>query len=268
MKCPAKVNLFLAVGPVDNRNYHLIRTIFQAVELFDTLTLEPSGANEFICSDPAVPPVNTVSKAVKMLSEITEIPLLRIILEKNIPMESGLGGGSSDAAGLLRAFQTILSKPIPDSELLNIAKRIGADVPFFLYGGRAQGEGYGDLIVPLADAPTEYLVIAKPYVGCPTAEMYRKLDSLSFPWLEFPQGNELHNDFEQVAPTESLRLIEDLLSLEARDATLSGSGSSVFGRFSSEEIAQRAYVELRRREVHCWKVRTLTRAESMKVTLI
>jgi 4-diphosphocytidyl-2-C-methyl-D-erythritol kinase len=268
VKCPAKVNLFLAVGPVDSRKYHPIRTIFQAVDLFDTLTLELSHTTEFLCSNSNVPRLNTVTKAIEMVSEIAEVPHLRITLDKNIPTESGLGGGSSDAAGILRAMQAVLPKPILETELLTIAKRIGADVPFFLYGGRARAEGYGDLVEPLPDTPTESLVIAKPNVGCPTAEMYKKLDALIFPWLEFPQHDELYNDFLRVAPPESLRLIDDLLSLGARDATLSGSGSSVFGRFSTDEQAQKAYLNLYGRGVDCWKVRTLTQAESMRVTYI
>ena len=264
VSCPAKVNLFLAVGPKDARGYHPLRTVFQAVDLCDTLEIETGAERSEVTSDdPALPTDNTVAKALRLVAEVVSVPPLRVVLRKTIPAQSGLGGGSSDAAGLLRAVRALMGRGVTDRELREVALAVGADVPFFLVGGRARGEGYGERLTPLEDAPTEWLALAMPDVRCPTPEMYRRLDDLSYPWREFPEGDELSNDFERVAPCECLDLIERLDALGAKGAGLSGSGSAVFGRFSSQEEAETA-VERLKGEGASWAyaARTLGRKES------
>ncbi len=267
VRCPAKVNLFLAVGAKDSRNYHPLRTVFQAVDLCDTLTLEEGhDRHRVVFDDPSVPAENTVTKALRLLSEVLPLPRLSIRIEKRIPDESGLGGGSSDAAGIIRAAQTIAGVSIPTAELNGIAEAIGMDVPFFLVGGRARGEGYGEKLTPLADAEAQWMVVARPAVGSATPQAYQRLDELSYGWRDFPTSDELYNDFERVAPCESLELIESLLKLGATDAALSGSGSAVFGRFASREIAERAKFEISSdKTVRSWAVRPLTRTESLEI---
>jgi 4-diphosphocytidyl-2-C-methyl-D-erythritol kinase len=260
------VNLFLAVGPPDRRGYHPLRTVFQAVDLCDLLHVEFAGASgeRLIETDGAeLPDENTVTKVLRLSREIFARQPSRIRLTKRIPMESGLGGGSSDAAGLLRA----LNHPggVPLEELEPVAAAVGADVPFFLTGGRARGEGYGERITPLPDQPVEWYAIAKPPIGCPTAEMYSKLDAKPREWRDWPKEDELYNDFERVAPCECLDLIERLLVLGARDAALSGSGSAVFGRFRTREGAESARAALLGRETQVWVARTLSRAESLRI---
>lgn len=265
VRCPAKVNLFLAVGPVDGRGYHPLRTIFQAVGLYDTFEIQAGqGAHEVTFEGVEVPATNTVTRALRMLAEIVDIPPLLIHVRKGIPAESGLGGGSSDAAAVIRAVQRIARVSVPNGELAGIALAVGADVPFFLVGGRARAEGYGERLIPLPDAPREWLVIARPEVGCPTGAAFARLDAMSYPWREFPTEDELYNDFERVAPCESLDVIERLQVHGARDAALSGSGSAAFGRFGEEEAAERAAEALRKERVgSVWVAPTLTRAESL-----
>ncbi|HLO99583.1 MAG TPA: 4-(cytidine 5'-diphospho)-2-C-methyl-D-erythritol kinase, partial [Fimbriimonas sp.] len=96
--CPAKLNLFLSVGPLDHRGYHPIRTIFQAISLYDELEIERSDKIEFSCDDPSVPEDNTVIKAIRLMQEIADFPPVKVKLTKRIPSQAGLGGGSSDAA--------------------------------------------------------------------------------------------------------------------------------------------------------------------------
>jgi 4-diphosphocytidyl-2-C-methyl-D-erythritol kinase len=265
--CPAKVNLFLTVGPPDRRGYHPLRTVFQAIDLCDTLTLSVSeGEPSVVFEGAEVPAENTVTKALRLLAEIAPLPPLRIEVTKRIPMESGLGGGSSDAAGLMRAAQHLLGAKLPKAELEGVALAVGADVPFFLVGGRAKAEGYGERLSPLPDTPREWLVVLRPEVGCPTGDMYRKLDEKEREWRDFDDRGFLYNDFERVAPCECLDWIERLRIHGAQDAALSGSGSAVFGRFPDRTTAQIALDSLRGEGApHAWIARTLTRAESLAV---
>ena len=264
VRCPAKVNLFLSVGKKDERGYHPIRTLFQTVGLEDELFIESTyGIPEISFNWPWIPETNTVSKALSLVSEIATVPRLKIDVIKRIPTESGLGGGSSDAGGLLRAIQKLTGVG-SEAEMRSVAIAIGADVPFFLAGGFAKGEGYGETLTTLPDNPREWLLIAKPEVNCSTAEMYAKLDALDYEWKEFPEDGKLYNDFERVAPCECLELIEQLCKVGAKDAGLSGSGSAVFGRFESEPLAEIACERLLDDfEGHAWVVPTLTRRESL-----
>jgi 4-diphosphocytidyl-2-C-methyl-D-erythritol kinase len=235
VECPAKINTFLAVGPPDERGWHPLRTIFQAIDLCDTLTIEPADTDEVTFSVPGVPARNTVTEALRRLREHCEVAPHRIHIEKRIPAESGLGGGSSDAAGVLRH----LGHGLSPQRLMKIALQVGADVPFFLLGGRARAEGYGERLASLPDLPKRWLVLARPDEGCPTAEMFRKLDEKPREFEDFPSGDVLYNDFERVAPCASLDLIEAILANGADDASLTGSGSVVFGRYPDETAARR-----------------------------
>jgi len=269
VRCPAKVNLFLSVGKKDQRGYHPIRTVFQAVGLCDDLYITPTtGETELISNWPWLGTDNTVWKALKLASEIANVPPLEIRLVKHIPSESGLGGGSSDAAGLLRGIKKLTGVG-SEAELMTVALAVGADVPFFLTGGLARGEGYGQKLTPLPDRPREWLLIARPEVSCSTKEMYGLLDEKEFEWNEFPDEDLLYNDFERVAPCECIELIERVQRLGARDAGLTGSGSAVFGRFDAEPMAEIACERLLEDfEGHGYVVPTLSREESLDIAVL
>ena len=264
VRCPAKVNLFLAVGPKDSRDYHPLRTIYQAIDLSDAVTLRTgSGRHKVMFDDPSIPEENTVTKALRLLSEVLNLPPLLITVEKRIPPESGLGGGSSDAAGVIRAAQAMIGVTIPAGELNGIAEAIGMDVPFFLVGGRARAEGYGQIVTPLPDSAPEWFVVARPRFGSSTAQAYRRLDEHPYRWRDFPESDELYNDFERIAPVECQTLIEMLKSNGARDAALSGSGSAVFGRFATREDSDQAKKNMHHSGAYrLWVTRSLSRAES------
>lgn len=246
IRCPAKLNLFLSVGPIDHRGYHPLRTIFQAVSLYDELHIEPAKELGFECDDPSIPAENTVTKAARLMMEVADFPPIHVRLVKRIPSEAGLGGGSSDAAGIIRAAKQLMSAPMPEHERKAIAKSIGADVPFFLLGGRARGEGYGEKLTLLPSPnPPEWYVIAQPSDLCNTKSAYQRLDEKPYEWRAFPDDDILYNDFERVAPCGSLDLIERLQVHGAKDAGLTGSGSAVFGRFADEDSAKRAEAKMK-----------------------
>jgi len=130
-------------------------------------------------------------------------------------------------------------------DLHEIAMAVGADVPFFLVGGRAKGEGHGEKLTPLPDELKRWLVLAQPEVTCLTAEMYQHLDSLDpFDFAEFPKELKVdgiaYNDFQRVAPRPCLDLMTQMSALESDQFGMTGSGSAVFGYFASKERAEAA----------------------------
>jgi 4-diphosphocytidyl-2-C-methyl-D-erythritol kinase len=241
-RCPAKLNLFLAVGPKDSRGWHPLRTIFQAVSLFDTLTVSLAKEDGFATNVDYLNGENTLTKALRKYREAASTPPIEVMLEKSIPAQSGLGGGSSDAAGLIRILQAINPNPLSPGQLNQIAVEVGADVPFFLVGGRARAQGYGEIIEPLADSAEGYCVILKPDIDCPTAQMFHALDELSYNWVPFPltssQDIERYNDFERVMPDVCKDYIELLKLSGASSAGLTGSGSATYGIFPNHTAAK------------------------------
>jgi 4-diphosphocytidyl-2-C-methyl-D-erythritol kinase len=247
--CPAKINTYLAVGAPDETSYHPVRTVMECVSLFDVLDITPGEQMEWTgWCNVELPYPNTLSTAIDILSAKAAMPPVRIRLEKNIPMQSGLGGGSSDAAGLLRGIRSLFPGLVTQETTQAVAREVGVDTPFFLVGGRALGEGYGERITPLPDGPERAVLIAKPEVGGDTPAMYRRLDEVRPIPSDPPAPGEgydtVYNDFERVAPCESLELIERMRVLGATAAGLTGSGTAVYGFFCEIERARSASQEL------------------------
>ena len=266
LRCPAKVNLFLSVGPKDEKNFHPLRTVFQAVSLFDVLTISTKATKtEIFCEGFDLPKENTLTRTLNYVSELVPIPPLRIHLRKNIPSEAGLGGGSSDAAGLLRALQKILSAPLNKDQIFDMAAAIGKDVPFFLLGGRAKAEGYGELLTPIRDDSALWMVIAQPKTKVSTLKAYMALDAKERKWSTFPEEmNEFYNDFEQVAPAACIKLKTEFLKFGAKEALLCGSGSAVFGIFDGFYVAEQVAMQLVQQGYpFCKVVHSLTQKESL-----
>lgn len=265
VRCPAKINLFLSVGPVESSGYHPICTIFQTISLFDTITIEKSlsGRDTITCDWPDLPPENTVSKALRLAREFVEIPALRIHIAKRIPVQAGLGGGSSDAAGLLRSIDHFAPTALSMEAKVDIAAATGSDVPFFLVGGRALGEGRGDRLTPLPDLePTEFTIIQPKGVSVSTALAYADLDRYELA-IRRPLSISEHlcdglmNDFERVMPAACGAAIDALLRAGAKCAHLCGSGSAVFGIGADRSHAALTSFE------SIWNCRALTREESL-----
>jgi 4-diphosphocytidyl-2-C-methyl-D-erythritol kinase len=281
----AKVNLSLRVLGRRADGYHEISTVFQTVTLHDTLTFETTTDErlELICSDSEIPTdeSNLILRAAAALRERFGVRRgARVRLEKRIPAGGGLGGGSSDAAIALVALARLWKIETNREELVELAAYLGADVPFFLTGGTALGEGTGTRISPLEDAPKMHFVIVTADVRVSTAEAYKLLNapaltkaggvvnlSVSRTEADFSDflSVEMRNDFEAVvtsAHAEIGRALDALRRAGARRAMLSGSGSSVFGVFENEGEAERACEVLKAESG--WQVfacATLTRAE-------
>ncbi len=260
----AKINPFLAIGPRQEDGYHEIITVLQLISLHDEITVEECDSFRFVCSDPSLDnEENLVMKAMRLLSEQIELPPVKLTLQKEIPWQSGLGGGSSNVAASLRAIEAWRKEPLPESLLVSIASAVSSDAPFFLSGAAAAGcEGRGEIVHPLPPPQETPLVIAKPDVGVSTKEAYERWDALSVkPSLPTEKESlEFRNDFEMVAPQESLDLIERMRAEGARVAHLCGSGSAVFGMFPDMDHAIQTARQLRREGYWAQPAHTLEKA--------
>ncbi|HEY4817803.1 MAG TPA: 4-(cytidine 5'-diphospho)-2-C-methyl-D-erythritol kinase [Candidatus Acidoferrum sp.] len=278
----AKVNLRLDILGKRPDTYHELRTIFQTISLHDELRLRASKSSG-IClniqgnDSLSVEPVrkNLVYAAVDALRRELEIRSgVEIDLHKKIPAGRGLGGGSSDAAAALRGYLRLTRRNVPAPRLMEIAASLGADVPFFLYGGRALGIGRGDEIYPLPDIPKLALLVVSPNdIHVPTPDAYRWLKAAaltknrstsklwkfcSLCWSA--QGSGLFNDFERPVFQRHPRLAQikrALLQQGATEASLAGSGSAVFGVFPSPVLARRAAVGFQ--DEHTFVCETISR---------
>ena len=265
--------------------YHEVATILQSISLCDELTFELREDQEIrlTCDDSTIPTddSNLVIRAVKALQENDRG--VNISLTKRIPAKGGLGGGSSNAAVTLLALTQLWQRQLQDTDLLRIACTLGADVPFFLMGGSAEGRGTGIDLSPLADIEQKQLIVITPNATVSTADAYASLNRgslttsesasiLSSSFARPVTGDSgqwsLHNDFEvaifEIEP-EIRRAKMALLDAGARGALLAGSGSSVFGIFDDEAARDRALVKLRSETG--WRVfscHTLSRAEYLQ----
>jgi 4-diphosphocytidyl-2-C-methyl-D-erythritol kinase len=261
----AKINLRLDVLGKRPDNYHELRTIFQAISLHDTLeiSMEP-GESGFACAlrcnDAALamnPKENLVWRAMEAIAQELGIRgRVTAHLEKRIPVARGLGGGSSDAAAALIGMLRLTKAKMPLERLMAIAASLGADVPFFLFGGRALAVNRGDEIYPMPNGPKRAVLVVSPKdIGVNTKEAYAwlsaELTSLAKPnriwgfcalcWSR--QGAGVSNDFEGPVFSRHPRLREirnGLLQRGAAEAALAGSGSAVFGVFRNPAQARRA----------------------------
>jgi 4-diphosphocytidyl-2-C-methyl-D-erythritol kinase len=267
MASPAKINLFLAVGPADATGYHPIRTIFQALGLYDDVRIDTAASETTVVFEGQdVPEQNTVTKALRFMREFTELPKMAIHITKRIPTMAGLGGGSSNAAAVIRAVRHLIPGRLTERDAFSVAETVGADVPFFLVGGRARGEGYGEILASLPDPKKpEWVLVVKPPYSYSTPEMYAKLDAVSYHFEDFREDGRQHNDFERVI-CHGNDVIERIGVFGGRSPGMSGSGSAMFGLFDSEKEAKRAEGYVQSEDLgHTWVVPTLSRQESLSV---
>ena len=264
MKCVekayAKVNLTLAVGEKRLDGYHEVVSVMQRVSLCDTLTAEQTREGiTLTCSDPALPSgeENLAHRAAALFFRETGIAGgAALTLEKRIPSQAGLGGGSSDAASALLALRKLYAPALPDTELETMAAALGSDVPFFIRGGTQLATGRGEVLSPLPPLTDGWFVIVKPTESFSTPAMYRRLDNLPpacTPPLPPLQGGlpalaaGLFNRFEAAIPAGSAvwDIKARLAAHGALASLLSGSGSAVFGLFDTETAARAAVEALR-----------------------
>ncbi len=254
----AKVNLTLEVGAKRADGYHEVTSVMQRIGLWDTVTVERgTGRDRLLCDAPVTEDENDnlCMRAAKVFFAETGLKSdgVTVTLEKRIPMQAGLGGGSSDAAAVLRALRTLYDSGIGDGALESMGAKLGSDVPFFIRGGTQLATGRGEVVSPLPPLTAGWFVVVKPEAGYSTAEMYRRLDEPGSALVRNSRymqdavaannvhavAAELHNSFERVVPKgSSLRTIKDALRARGALGTLlSGSGSAVFGLFDDREAA-------------------------------
>ena len=246
----AKINLDLRVIAKRPDGYHELRTIFQTVSLADMLDVSFTAGRKtsIALDDAAAIPDNLVARAAQAVMDASKAAgRVEMRLVKRIPMGSGLGGGSSDAAAVLLALPALTGRMLPMETLCRIGQQLGSDVPFFLYGGTAVGIGRGTELFPLPDGPSLAAAIVAPGVHVSTADAYRALSArlttelqenkiFSFQSLAWAgvAGAAGSNDFEAVVMEREPCLAElkrRLIRAGAQPAMMTGSGSALFGLF-------------------------------------
>ncbi|OHB90970.1 MAG: 4-(cytidine 5'-diphospho)-2-C-methyl-D-erythritol kinase [Planctomycetes bacterium RIFCSPHIGHO2_12_FULL_52_36] len=274
LQSPAKINLFLEILGKRADGYYEIETVMQEIDLADTLEIEESGSTagdkgiELHCTDTEIPcnEDNLVWKAARLFQEELGISRgLKIRLEKRIPVGAGLGGGSSDAATVLKGLDTLWQTGIGKERLMEMAARLGSDVPFFIQGGTALCSGRGERVGPPLTAGKDlYYTLLYPDIKIPTATIYRNLKidltkdrkdvSLLLTVLKSGDpkslGQLLFNRLEVVAfgLYPKLQEIKTLLeSYRPCGVLLSGSGSCIYSLFNTGREAEETRRELKRK---------------------
>ena len=309
----AKVNLGLAIGRNRDDGYHALRTIYQTIAIHDLIKVEVGGGTgiEIRCKDSRVPTdeTNTCWRvAERVMRSLRQRRKVVITIEKRLPVQGGIGGGSSNAVATMLALEKALKSELPATERLRIATEVGSDLPLFLVGGTVLGCGRGEEVWPLPDLPPLDIVIATPNIGVSTPDAFRSWDELvrreakltesgssdrisvfsrsAFGWLTGPTSGVparsgdraetllldlvragIENDFERVVFPEypELRQVKRVLEREgARFASLSGSGSTVFGLFDSSKAAESAAEKLGAEGIPAQATKMLTRSAYWK----
>ena len=273
-RVPAKVNLQLSVGPLGSDGYHEVTTVFQAISLFDDVTvataLPGSGITISITGDTAhgvpVDNSNLAIKAAQLMAKTYDLPPDLIIkLKKEIPVAGGMAGGSADAAGVIVGLDSLFELGISRDEMESVGSKIGADVPFSICGGVAIGTGRGDQITPALAKGSYNWVLALSGQGLSTPSVYQECDrlreglSIATPQVSEPLmqalragdakalGKALSNELQSAACSlrPALRLVLDVgVDYGALGGIVSGSGPTVAFLVTDDEHAMDLTVAL------------------------
>ena len=261
IKAYAKINLNLDItGKSSDGNYHTVEMVMQTVDIYDTVSVTVDDKISIKCNgDLPENEENIAYKAAKYFFEFAKINGgAEIKIKKRIPVAAGLGGGSSDAAAVIVALNTLYNTDFDTEDLIKIAEDVGSDVPFFIEGGTQLAEGRGTILTPLPELPECAFLIIKDGFKLSTGEMYRKFDSLTdIPHPDsqmlvnaicegdlFEASKNMLNVFELLYNKEFLKTKDELCENGALCACLSGSGPSIFGLFEDEDTAKDAKDEL------------------------
>ena len=270
----AKINIHLKVLAKRKDGFHNLESIFQRISIADYLSLEKSSdSRSCTVESPLMPlPVgNTLTEAWKAFCNVSDVDTgVRVRLIKNLPAGSGLGAGSSDAAALLKAANELFAMPLTDSELIDLALQVGSDVPFFLKSSAGIVTGRGEVFEPIRARTDCFGILIWPDVQSSTKEAYELLDNqkeaLSHeceawgyeklaaqymaPFKTWCFVNDFQPVLEQRYPVIG-RVRKELYEQGAAFAQMSGSGSAVFGLFSSESLMASAFQVLAKRWSWC-----------------
>lgn len=278
LKAYGKINISLDVVGKREDGYHLLRMLMQTVDIYDELTFKKCEEGIHIsCNKDFVPTDkrNLVYKAIELFSNTYNIKGgVKVHIVKNIPVEAGMAGGSTDAAAALRAMRDLYKPEVTDKELMTLGVKIGADVPYCILGGTALCEGIGEVITQLKPFNDKILVVVKPNFGVSTIEVYKAFalkeikahpdteglieamekDNLSY------VGNNMKNLLEAVTIKKhnEIQEIKDFMIKEGSvGSMMSGSGPTVFGFFEDMLTAQRCYEKLKESYKEVFITRTI-----------
>lgn len=243
---PAKLNLFLHVTGRRSDGYHLMQSVFMLIDWCDTLHFEPRNDGRITREDlgPSLPDIDLTVRAAQALQQTTACGLgVHIGVQKNVPAQAGMGGGSSDAASTLLALNRLWKLYLPLAALEAIGLKLGADVPFFLRGRNAWVEGIGEIITPLEKAyqlPKARFAVVKPEAGLETKSIFsspdlkRNSDSATISGFAAAQYNFGCNDLQSIAQALCPEVTQALQWLESHglQGRMTGSGSAVFAQMS------------------------------------
>ncbi len=277
-KAYAKINLTLDVLGLRDDGYHALKSVMQTVSLCDDIEIDLGTGQPWClkCDAPGVPldARNLAWKAAKVFFEATGIDPdgIGIRMEKRIPSQAGLGGGSSDAAAVFKALNRHYGMPMSVEALAELSAKVGSDVPFCVLGGTVMVEGRGEFVRKLPDMPDCHIVICKPDFPVSTPELYRKIDQCV---IEKRPDNDameaaiaagdlcavaqnVHNVFDPVVAAEHPQ-IDHIKSVAAQCGALaqqmSGSGSATFAIFPDAQSANAAYNTLKATYALTWLTR-------------
>ncbi len=263
---PAKINLGLEIIKKQSDEYHEVDMVMQSISLFDKVKIEIYPGNEIDvilnkninCSKEK----NTAYKAVQEFFNYTKLKNtgLGIFIEKNIPINAGLAGGSTDAAAVIKGLNNIFGTNLSLKELVTIGKKVGSDVPFCIVGGCAHATGIGTTLKPIKSNLNCYFVLVKPDISVSTKKAYELSDSVKDRKIRKVDaiinaietgnlnylGQNLFNRFEEVINEPSVNDIKNkLLKTGAVGVCMSGSGPTVFGVFKNQDTAQTSFKHIK-----------------------
>ena len=266
IKARAKINLNLEVFEKRKDNYHNLESVFQKVNLYDEMHIKKIKEDKFklnINIRELDNKENIIYKAyVKLKERYKTITGVEITVKKNIPMQAGMAGGSTDCAAFIIAMNKLFDLKLSKKEIESFGKSFGADVVPCFYNKAIKAEGIGDIITHIDTNFRYYMVIIKPQICCNTKEMFERLDTQdNIKQLNTSENiikalknkdikllaKNLYNVFEEVIPEkESIKNIKkELIKNGALNALMTGSGSSVYGIFEDKQSAKKAYMELK-----------------------
>lgn len=277
----AKINWTLDVLGKRDDGFHELKSVMQTIALHDTLrmaldTSDTSGTVRFSCDVPELRTADNLAvRAVDALRRHVgrELPAVRVELSKHIPTQAGLGGGSSDAAAVLVALNTLCKLELDIPALQRLGAELGSDVPFFIRGGTAIIAGRGEHVTPLPDGEQVWLVVVKPAIGMATPTVFRTLRPEDFgqgEWSDAVAGairaeaalpfERLHNDLEPGVLRTTLAVAEArevLYKAGAQYVLMSGSGASLFAPFRDLEDAARVFHSVAATGLAAWLTHTM-----------
>ena len=284
---PAKLNLTLEVLAKRPDGFHEIRSLIQTINLCDSLHFQPSQSITFKCAEPKwLPERSLVSKAASLLQEATKCPNgATIEVNKRIPLLSGLGGDSSDAAAILRGLNKLWELGLSPPELVELASQLGSDVAFFLYGGTALVRGRGEIVTLLPPLPHMWIVLVippVPRVPGKTERLYASLKAEHYTegqltdklaaLLTGGKGvplSSLFNVFDDVGPDSFTGLREcqeQFLKAGADTIHLAGSGPTLFTLVKDKTQAERIYKNLQQQGLESYLTETLATIDEAERT--